>query len=115
MKRFFESLFGSLAACAILATLAIFALIAVLVGLGSQTPSVAIEPDSVLVLDLNTTIQDAPVISGFEQALQQALGGGYSVTYLLKVVDAIGRAKTDDDIAALLLHGNLQQQAYGSG
>jgi protease-4 len=94
---------------------ALILVIGALVGLSSQPVSVVIEPDSVLVLDLNTTIQDAPVIAGFEEVLEEALGGGYSVTYLLKILDAIERAKTDDDIAALLLHGSLQQQAYGSG
>jgi len=118
MKGFFQSLLGSLAAWAILAGLSIvafFVVIGAIIGASSQPIPIEIEEGSVLVLDLNTTIQDAPVVTGFEEALQEALGRGYSVTYLLKVVDAIERAKSDDDIAALFLYGNLQQQAYGSG
>lgn len=118
MKGFFQSLLGSLAAWAILAGLSIvafFVILGAIIGASSQPVAIEIEKGSVLVLDLNTTIQDAPVVTGFEEALQEALGRGYSVTYLLKLVDAIERAKLDDDIAALYLHGNLQQQAYGSG
>ena len=94
---------------------AVFALIGVIVSSGSQ-PLVEIQPGSVLVLDLNTSIQDTPLGADLEDALQQAItGNAFSVTYLLKIVDAINRAQTDSDISALLLHGNLLQGGYGSG
>lgn len=118
MKGFFQSLLGSLTAFIILGVfsmVAFFALIVALASLGDQQP-VEVELGSVLVFDLNTTIKDAPPTSTVEAAMQELLGGGtYSVTYLLKIVDAIERAKTDDDISALLLHGNLLQEGYGSG
>jgi protease-4 len=118
MKVFFQSLLGSLAAGAIFifwAGVAVVVLIMGLASIGSEPPLVEIEPDSVLVFDLNTTIQDAPVHTGLEAAVLEALGEGYAATYLLKVVDAIERAAMDDDIAALFLHGSLQNEAYGSG
>jgi len=95
--------------------IALFALIGVIVSSGSQ-PLVNVEPGSVLVFDLNTSIQDTPPGADLEDAIQEAItGNAFSATYLLKVLDAIERAKTDSDISALLLHGNLLQGGYGSG
>jgi protease-4 len=95
--------------------IALFALIGVIVSSGSQ-PLVNVEPGSVLVFDLNTSIQDTPLGADLEDAIQEAItGNAFSATYLLKVLDAIERAKTDSDISALLLHGNLLQGGYGSG
>jgi len=118
MKRFFQSLLGSLTAFMIIGLgglIALFALIGVIVSSGSQ-PLVNVEPGSVLVFDLNTSIQDTPLGADLEDAIQEAItGNAFSATYLLKVLDAIERAKTDSDISALLLHGNLLQGGYGSG
>jgi len=118
MKGFIQSLFGSLTALAIFTSLSVIGFSAFLIGLvslGSAPPLVEIRSNSVLVFDLNTTIQDAPAVSGFEDALEEAFGGGISTTYLLKVVDAIQRAADDDDISAIFLHGSLQEEGYGSG
>ncbi len=118
MKGFFQSLLGSLTAFIILAVgsiVAFIALIGALASLGDQ-PLVQVESGSVLVLDLNTTIMDAPPIADIGAAVQEAMSGRpQPVTYLLKVVDAIEHAQTDDDVTALLLHGNLLQNGYGSG
>lgn len=118
MKEFFQSLLGSLAAFIILGILSMIVLFALIGGLASLSDQtlVSVQPSSVLVFDLNTTIQDTPPMETIEAAMQEALGGGgYTTTYLLKVVDAIQRAKTDDDISALLLHGNLIEGGYSSG
>jgi len=118
MKGFFQSLLGSLTAFVILAVgciVALIALIGVLASLGEQ-PLVEVESGSVLVLDLNTTIMDAPPIADLTAAMQEALSGRpQPITYLLKVVDAIEYAHSDDDVSALLLHGNLLQNGYGTG
>jgi protease-4 len=118
MKGFFQSLLGSLTAFIILGVggfIAFLALIAVIAMVGSESP-VEVEHGSVLVFDLNTTIQDAPPVADIGAAMQEALSGGTQPkAYLLKVVDAIERAKTDEDISALLLHGSLMQGSHGSG
>lgn len=117
MKVFFQSLLGSLTAIVMLAftgTVLFIAVIAALVNSDSAS-LVKIVPGSVLVLDLNMTIQDAPPMADFEDALQELMGGAYPVSYVLKVVDAIQRAGADDDISALLMHGSLLQEGYGSG
>ena len=118
MKRFFQSLLGSLTAFIILgvgAFIGFLAFIGLIASIGSES-IVEVESGSVLVFDLNTTIQDAPPMAEIGAAMQEVLGGGtQSMTYLLKVVDAIERAKTDEDISALLLHGNLLTSDYGSG
>jgi len=118
MKAFFQSLLGSLTAFAIIVACGIaacFVLIAAMASISEQA-LVEVAPGSVLVFDLNTTIHDAPLGANLEDALQQAISGqAQPATYLLKVLDAIARAKTDADISALLLHGNLMQSGFGSG
>ena len=82
----------------------------------NDAQQVEVEVDSVLVFNLNTMIRDTPPTTDMSQALEGALSGGLaSETYLLKVLDAIARAKIDPDIPALLLHGSLLQGGYGSG
>lgn len=118
MKGFFQSLLGSLAAFAMLcfgATVALFVLIGVLASIGEQ-PVIEVQANSVLVLDLNTNIQDTPPLSDFETVLQEALTGETQpTTHLLNVIESIKLAAYDDAISALLLHGNLQARGYGSG
>lgn len=118
MKAFFQSLLGSLTAFIILGVISLVAFFALIGAIATMSDQqiVDVKAGSVLVFDLNTTIKDAPPMTTVDAALQEALGGGsYSATYLLKVLDAIDRAKTDEDISALLLHGNLLQDGYGSG
>ena len=117
-KFFFQSLLGSLAAFTILGVGSIVACFAVFAFLGTMNDAqqVEVEVDSVLVFNLNTMIRDTPPTTDMSQALEGALSGGLaSETYLLKVLDAIARAKIDPDIPALLLHGSLLQGGYGSG
>ncbi|WP_162030753.1 MULTISPECIES: signal peptide peptidase SppA [unclassified Lentimonas] len=118
MKGFFQSLLGSLTAFIILAVGSIVAFIVLIGALASlsEQPLVQVESGSVLVLDLNTTIMDAPPIADIGAVVQEAMSGQpQPVTYLLKVIDAIEYAQTDDDVSALLIHGNLLQNGYGSG
>lgn len=118
MKGFFQSVFGSLTAFILLIALGIFgfaAFIGVIATIGEQ-PLIEVQPDSVLILDLNTAIQDTPPSADIALALQEALSGsGQPTTYLLKVTDAIQRAKNDADISAILIHGSLIQSGYSSG
>ncbi len=117
MKGFLQSLLGSLTAFIILgigSIIACFTLIGIIASTGNE-PMIEIEPDSILVFDLNTIIQDAPPTIEIDTALRETLNGGdQPVTYLFKVVDAIERAKSDEHISALLLHGNLLTDDYGS-
>ncbi len=118
MKVFFQSLLGSLMAFIILGVVAFIGFLAVigLIASISTESNVEVESGSVLVFDLNTAIQDAPPIADISSAMQEALSGeAQSITYLLKVSDAIERAKEDEDISALLLHGNLLTESYSSG
>lgn len=117
-KFFFQSLLGSLAAFVILGVsgiVACTALFVVLAGIDDQ-PLLEVEAGSVLVFNLNTTIKDTPPTTDISQAVQGVLSGTLQPeTYLLKVLDVIARAKVDEDIPALLLHGSLLQGGYGSG
>ena len=118
MKGFFQSLLGSLAAFILLCLLGIGAFITLIGVIASlaEEPSIEVPAGSVLVLNLNTTIHDTPPSGSLEAIIEATLSDTpQPTTYLLKLLDTIERAKTDDAVAALLLHGNLQAQGYGSG
>jgi|GEM_PF-2601243 hypothetical protein len=73
MKHFLQSLLGSLTAFILLGfgcVVACLGFIALLATLGEQ-PLVDLESGSVLVLDLNTTIQDTPPITDFSVIMQE--------------------------------------------
>lgn len=118
MKGFFQSLLGSLTAFFILgvgSAIGFLVLVGIVASIGSES-ALEIKSGSVLVFDLNTTIQDAPPATDIDVAIQEALSNSdQSATYVLKVTDAIEQAKTDKDISALLLYGNLLSDDYGSG
>lgn len=118
MKGFFQSLLGSLAAFILLCLLGIGAFISLIGVIASlaEEPSIEVPAGSVLVLNLNTTIHDTPPSGSLAAIIEATLSDTpQPTTYLLKLLDTIERAKTDDAVAALLLHGNLQAQGYGSG
>ena len=73
MKHFLQSLLGSLTAFILLGfgcVVACLGFIALLATLGEQ-PLVDLESGNVLVLNLNTTIQDTPPITDFSVIMQE--------------------------------------------
>lgn len=116
MKTFFASLLGTLAALLLIVVGTMFAgfvLLASMAALGKEAPSV--EDDSVLVLDLNADITDAPQQFN-DSALADALLGeqGPSLLQLRTVTRAIDHAAADGRITGLFLTGSLEPTAYGS-
>jgi protease-4 len=118
MKRFFASLFGSLAAliiffggCAFLC----FVLVVALAALGQKRPA-QVDQGSYLVFDLSANIQDAPPAFDGGALFGSLLGGQRQTTLQLRTVTrAIRAAARDRRIAGLLITGNLQPADFGSG
>lgn len=115
MKQFFAALAANLVTIAVV----VVGMILLVVGIassaaGSRTPSV--RDGSVLIVNLDNTLSDAP--SDFEptSALEGLLqGGGSSKLPLRSAIMAIRAAANDDHISGILIRGNVSADGYGSG
>ncbi|KAF0095416.1 MAG: signal peptide peptidase SppA [Puniceicoccaceae bacterium 5H] len=86
-----------------------------LVGLAFSPQEESIEPDSVLVFNLDLNITDTPSFEGPREVLQQALQEEtYGTVSLLEVLDGIRRAADDDRISGIVITGNGYSSGYGS-
>jgi len=118
MKDFFKIVVGSLTAQAIIVCAAVLIGLGFLVTLaatGSEKPA-KLKPGTVLVVDLWANISDSPPSESLSEAVTEVLEGAYTPNYyLLELIDGIERAADDKKVDALLLHGNLLREGYGSG
>lgn len=81
-----------------------------------QTSVAVIEDDSVLVVNLNINVSDAPPEDTLLSSVDEVVSGGrVGRVYLLELLDAIDQATQDDRIAALYLQGSFIAENYGSG
>ncbi len=119
MRVFFQNLAGSmLALCLFFGGAAVFAIVLLvgLIALLGDDDAIEILPGSVLVLDLNATISDAPPSYNSEELIRELVGGrGAPRLYLWQIIDALERAASDDRISSVLLYGTLMVENYGSG
>lgn len=118
MREFFKIVLGNLVAQSIIISTSLLLGLAFLFLLaysgGPATPT--FEDGSVLVLDLNANISDAPPAETLSDAIDQAISGGHIPNYyLLELIDALEQAAADDRISALYIHGELWPVGYGSG
>lgn len=114
MKEFFKSFLASLTALVIFAGLSFSLLLGLMAAMGPSTPKVP--KKAILVLDLDQAIPDSAQDVPPNEAIQQALrGGGVEGTPLPVLTNALERAATDPNIAALYLTGNVQSAGYASG
>ena len=115
MKSFIIKTIVHLAAM-LLASLGFIAILLVLTSLFSTKQPVEIAPDSVLVMNLNTNIPDAPQQVDTWTAIIDYFSSGTNRSVHLKgIIDAIDRAAEDERISGLYLQGSLMPTDYGSG
>lgn len=118
MKSFFLSIV-KLVFAILIATFIIGAVfIALVVGLiyAVQTPSVTVEKNSVLVIDLATTITDSAQEKEFAESISEWVQGEYlPKAYLLEVINAIEDAAKDSRIIGIYLKGNISHFEQDSG
>lgn len=119
MRAFFQNLAGSLLAlCLFFGGAAAFAVVVVigLIALFSEEEPIRILPGSVLVVDLNASISDAPPTFDGEELIMELMGGRrVPRLYLWQILDCLERAASDDRISSVFLHGSLMVDNYGSG
>lgn len=118
MKRFFSELllrtFVSVITGVVFFGLSIGFIIYIVFQFEKVSPTV--ESGSVLVLDLNRSINDSPGAMDLEQLLEQSLSEEtQSHASLRSILEAIDIAAEDSRIVSILIKGNLYTHNYGSG
>lgn len=118
MRDFLKTVFASFVGLLLFSTLSLGGLIAflALIALGSRSGPI-IEDDSVLVLDLSLDITDAGPSADPGALINDAIAGRSTpeAVSLRTVLEAIHAAENDDRISGLLIQGNIDPAAQGSG
>ncbi|MGV3710991.1 MAG: signal peptide peptidase SppA [Gemmatimonas sp.] len=115
MKQFFAALAANLVTIA----LVVVGMILLVVGVaataaGNRAPTV--REGSILVLNLENTLSDAPANFEPTSALEGLLEGGTPDKLPLRsAIVAVRAAATDDRIAGMLIRGSVVSDGYGSG
>lgn len=116
LTQFLASMLGSVLGFFLLAGLGFFLLIALAIAVGDGQAHENTMEESILVIDMSFSLEDAPPELNPEDAFFEVLAGVEpSSVYLLETTRAIRRAATDPRIHGILLHGNLRHENYGSG
>ncbi len=112
---------GNLVSAAIALALLLFALAAAVAMLKPESAEAraarhGVRDKSVLVLDLNLNVTDAPPARSASELIGDAIsGGGDTSVGLLDLTRAIDAAAKDSRVSTLLLRGSLLPAGYGSG
>lgn len=118
MRDFLKTVFASFVGLLLFSTLSLGGLIAflALIALGSRSGPI-IEDDSVLVLDLSLDITDAGPSADPGAFINDTIAGRSTpeAVSLRTVLEAIHAAENDDRISGLLIQGNIDPAAQGSG
>lgn len=115
MKQFFAALAANLVTIAIVVVGSILLIVGIAVSAaGTSSPSV--RAGSVLVLNLENTLSDAPGDFEARSALEGLLDTGNSDKLPLRsAILAVRGAATDDRISSILIKGSVSADGYGSG
>lgn len=115
MKAFFTAIAANLVTIALCVVGGFVLLIGIFAAVGGSKP-VVVRHGSVLIVDLDQTLVDAPSSTGPRSALDDALmAGGRSTLPLRSAILSLRAAAGDDDISALLIRGSINPSGYGSG
>jgi protease-4 len=115
MKNFFTSMLGALVALVIFTgggLLLFIGFVGAIAAMSGQEKTVAIEPGSYLVFNLDANITDAPPRVDFSIFTRD---NRPETLQLRTVTRALRAAATDDRIAGVLLTGSLAPSGYGTG
>jgi protease-4 len=120
MKKFLSEVFRKFAVSlisTILFAVVFFFLMGGIFGSLLETSKPEVRNSSFLVLDLTMNLTERPGGLTFEDVAEQALTDEAKPiqAHLLEVLDAIHKAKTDPQIAGILVEGSFQPMDYGCG
>jgi len=115
MKAFFTAIAANLVTIALCVVGGFILLVGIVAAAAGDKP-VAVRKGSVLVVDLDQTLVDAPAgnesSSVFDDVL---LSGGENTLPLRAAMVALRAAAGDDDISSVLIRGSINPSGYGSG
>lgn len=82
----------------------------------AQPGSRSLTEPSILVIDLNASLEDSPpAVESTDEIMEQIIAGAAPSFYLLETLEALRYATQDDNIRGVLIHGSLIHHNYGSG
>ena len=116
MAEFFVRVLKWLAAMVVAYFLLFVLIIVAFIGIGIalQPPPKAVDPGSILVLDLGFNLTDQPSHEDPADLIRGALQGNLIRNASLRqVIEGIEEAGRDSDVSGLLIKGNLLQDGYG--
>ncbi|MCH6255949.1 signal peptide peptidase SppA [Puniceicoccaceae bacterium K14] len=117
MKDFFKMFFASTLALAFVCGALCAGVVLLLIGLSSMAESEPkLQKNSVLVFDMSSNIQDAPVSTTQEEIIAEITGGNRPPKLALRqVLTAIDTAASDKNIKGIFIKGSFRPDGYGSG
>ncbi|MBL0170216.1 MAG: signal peptide peptidase SppA [Gemmatimonadaceae bacterium] len=115
MKAFFTAIAANLVTIALCVVGGFILLIGIAAAAGGSKP-VTVRHGSVLIIDLDQTLVDAPTGTEHRSVLDDALmAGGKNTVPLRAAILSLRAAAGDDDISAVLIRGSINPSGYGSG
>ncbi len=115
MKAFFTAIAANLVTIALCVVGGLILLIGIAAAAGGDK-TVTVRKGSVLILDLDQTLVDAPTAAEHRSVLDDALfSGGRRTVPLRAAMLALRAAAGDDDISGVLIRGSINPSGYGSG
>ena len=115
MKAFFTVIAANLVTIALCVVGGVILLIGIAAAAGGNKPT-TVRHGSVLIVDLEQTLVDAPTRSERRSVLDDALfAGGQNTLPLRAAILSLRAAAGDDDISAVLIRGTINPSGYGSG
>lgn len=115
MKAFFTAIAANLVTIALCVVGGFILIIGVAAAAGGNKPT-TVRHGSVLIVDLDQTLVDAPTNAERRSVLDDALfAGGQNTVPLRAAILSLRAAAGDDDISAVLIRGSINPSGYGSG
>lgn len=115
MKAFFTAIAANLVTLALCVVGGFILLVGIVAAAAGDKP-VAVRKGSVLVVDLDQTLVDAPAGNESSSVLDDVLlTGGENTLPLRAAMVALRAAAGDDDISSVLIRGSINPSGYGSG
>lgn len=115
MKAFFTAIAANLVTIALCVVGFFVLIIGIAAAAGGDKP-VVVRHGSILIVDLDQTLVDAPAVTAQRSFLDDALmASGQNTVPLRSAMLALRAAAGDDDISGVLIRGTINPSGYGSG
>jgi protease-4 len=114
MKQFFTAIAANLVTIAVCVVFGLLIIGGIAGAIASGTPT-TVREKSILVIDLDRPLSDAPARPERRSAIDDALSPGEDALPLRSAIIALDSAANDDRISGVLIRGNVSASGYQSG